>query len=145
MKALRENYLPELFHSMESCMHGWDVNILTIKQSRTPLPGPTHNTQQNLLELRFVTKHIVAALQGWVQLISGNHNKTLRGVRADIQRRKNHDALKSPEAVTWDITPTYTLRILLGQKTGTWISSQPSTIIRTELGLQEWRDVVFLR
>ena len=38
-----------------------------------------------------------------------------------------------------------TRRMRRATKTGAWLTVQPSTVNRTELGAQEWRDAAFLR
>ena len=39
----------------------------------------------------------------------------------------------------------HTRRLRRATKTGAWLIVQPSTVNRTELGSQEWRDTLFLR
>ena len=62
-----------------------------------------------------------------------------------VRRRKQR---RAEEALTVALEGGLVLqerRLQQKTKTGAWLTVQPSTVNRTELGAQEWRDDLFLR
>ena len=85
------------------------------------------------------------ALKGQVEFRTANHLACLREGRTAVRRRRN---IRVEEALTAALKGGPVLharRLQLAEKTGAWLTVQMSTVIRTELGSQEWRDALFLQ
>ena len=69
----------------------------------------------------------------------------LREGRGDTRRCHVQNKKRAMEEAMEESPTLDERRTRWGNKTGTWITMFPSTVNRTELGAQEWRDPPFIR
>ena len=84
-------------------------------------------------------------LQGRVEFQSGYHAPILRDVRAEIQRRKDHEGGESLTALAGGLSQMDACCLYRRQKMGVWLLVASSSLNITDLGAQEWRDSIFLQ
>ena len=109
------------------------------------LPNPTLMAPENFQASCVITGHLVSALRGQVPFQKADHTACLRDGWAAVRRQNVAKAVASLETATARSPAVLTRRMRRATKTGAWLTVQPSTVNRTELEPQEWRDSAFLR
>ena len=92
-----------------------------------------------------ITRHLIAALRGQVEFRTADHLACLRQERTTARRRGQRQAEEALKAALEVGTVQRARRLRRRTKTGAWLTVQPTTVNRTELGEQEWSDALFLR
>ena len=120
------------------------ITRLPVKQAGLALPDPTQTAHQKRTASCVITGHLVAALRSQVELRTADHSACLREGRTDVRTRGQSWA-EEALTVALEEAPVLHARCLQREaKTGAWLTVLPSTVNRTELGAQEWRDSLFL-
>ena len=108
------------------------------------LPDSTQTAPKNWQASCVITGHLVSALRGQVPFRTADHAACLRDGRAAVRRQNAAKAVASLETTIARAPVDVTCRLRRATKTGAWLTVQPSTENRTELGAQEWCDAAFL-
>ena len=82
-----------------------------VKHAGLATPYPNLMAQGNCTASCMVTGDLVAALQGFVELLSGNHSQFLTNRREEIWRKKGQEAKESLSSEVRLISPTESLRL----------------------------------
>ena len=121
------------------------VNRLSVKQAGLALPEPNLKATENWTLSCFITRHLVAALSGHVEFRTADHSAFLQEVWAAVWRRSTQRAEESLAATIAGARVQGVCQLQRATNTRAWLTVQLSTANGTELGDQEWRDVLFLR
>ena len=143
--ALKEIFMPALFHGLREGVPERGVTHLTVKQAELSLPDPSQKASENWTASCVITGHLVTALRGQVELRTADHSDCLWEGQTVVRRRGQ---IRLEEALTAALERSLVLHarhLQQAEKTGAWITVQPSTVNGTDLGAQEWRDALFLR
>ena len=106
---------------------------------------PTLLAPENWQVSCVITGHLVSALRGQVPFRTAYHAACLRNGRAAVRRQNVAKAVASLEMTISRSPAVVTRRLRRAAKTEAWLTVQPSTVNRNELGAQEWRNATFLR
>ena len=109
------------------------------------LPDPTQTAPENWKASCVITGNLVATLRGQVKFRTADHSACHREGRTAMRRRGQSWVEESLTATLEGGPVLHARRIQRAAKTGAWLTLMPSTVNRTELGAQEWRDALFLR
>jgi hypothetical protein len=115
---------------------------LPVKHAGIAIPNPTTSARGNFMASTVVCGHLVAALRERVQFNGAEHKSVIKEGRAAI--KINLTVVHDNEFLLRPLPPEKKRIIERGQRTGAWISVQPSTINGTELSAEEFRDVTHL-
>ena len=143
--ALKETFVLALSEILREGVPERGVTRLPIKQARFALPDPSQKAPENWTASCVITGHLVAALRGQVEFRMVDHSSCLREGRTAVQKRGQWRAEEDLTAALEGGLFLHARRLKRETKTGSWLTAQPSTVIGTELGAQEWRKVFFLR
>ena len=122
-------------------MPGCENTRLQAKQAGLALPDPVQTAPENWTAFCVITGHLVAALRGQVVFRMADHLACLRVGRIAVRQRGEK---QSEEALT-GASVLQARHICRAAKTGAWLMVLPSTVNRTDMGPQEWRNALFLR
>ena len=92
-----------------------------------------------------ITGHLVAALRSQVEFRTADQSTCPREGHTAVRKRNEN---RAEEALTATITGTPVQgirRLRRVTMTGDWLRLQPSTVNGTDMGVQKWRDSLFLR
>ena len=117
---------------------GRAITCLSVKQAGLALPEPTQMAPDNWQASCVITGHLVSALRGQVPFWTADRVACLRDGRAEVRRKSVAKAMASLEATITRALEVVTRQLRRATKTGAWLTVQPSTGNRTELGAQEW-------
>ena len=138
-------FLQALFEGVVDGAPGRAITRLSVKQAGLDLPYPTRTSPDNWQASCVITGHLMSALRGQVPFRTVDHAACLRDGWAAVRRKSVAKAMASLE-VTIAVAPeVVNRRLRRATKTGAWLTVQSSTVNRTDLGNQEWRDAAFLR
>ena len=82
-KALREEFLPDLFFGVEVHMTGWTIMGFLVKYAGIEIPEPNQTAQGNWTTLCMVTSYPIASLYVRVELRSRYHALLLTNNRTE--------------------------------------------------------------
>ena len=136
--------MPALFEGLGEGAPERGVTCLPGKQAGLSLPDPTLTDPENWTLSCFITGHLAAALMGQVDFRTADYSACLREGQMAVRWRSTQlvdEALASTIAGN----PVHGARSLQrARKTGACLTVHPSTVNGNELGVQEWRDSLFL-
>ena len=95
-KALKENFVPELFKGLEDGVLERGVTRLPVKQARLAPPDPTQTAPENWTASCVITGHLCAALRGQVDLRTADHSACLREVQTAVWQRGQQRLEEAP-------------------------------------------------
>ena len=87
----------------------------------------------------------MSELRGQVPFRTADHASCLRDLREAVCQQNVDKAMASLETTIVRAPAVVTRQLRQAMKTGAWLTVQPSTVNRAELGAQEWRDSAFLQ
>ena len=143
--ALKETFVTALFKGLREGVPERGVTRLPIKQARLALSGPSQTAPANWTASYVITGHLVAALRVQVEFRTTDHLACLWEGRTAVRRRGQIRAEEALTAALEGAPVLHVRRLGRSEKTGARLTVQPSTVNRTELGTQEWRNALFLR
>ena len=115
-----------------------------MKQVGLALPDPIQTSPENWTTLCVITGHLVAALRGQVEFWTADHSACLREGRTAMWRQGQIWAEEALMAALEGVSILHAHCMGRAENTGAWLTVLPSTVNRTEMGAQEWRDALFL-
>ena len=116
-----------------------------MKQAKLALLYPTLTAPENWTASCVIIGHLVAVLRGQVEFQTADHLACLQKGRTAVWKRISQQAEEALVATIAETPVQGTCRLRRATKTGAWLTVQPSTVNRRELGAQEWRDDLFLQ
>jgi hypothetical protein len=146
----RSYFLPALLYLglRRSQRHQKTISLSTVKHSELALRNPTTVAESNWKAYTLVCGHLIAALRGRTDFISADHaNIVAQGkARAIRKRSRSQEAYgKSMETILSTIPDGKSRTIRRGTETGAWLSVLPSTVSRTDVSAQGFRDALSMR
>ena len=88
-KALRETFVPALFEGLCDGAPERGVTHLPVKQAGLGLPEPTQTAPENCTASCVITRDLVAALRGQVELRTADHLACLWEGRTEVYEGSN--------------------------------------------------------
>ena len=143
--ALKGTFVPALFQGLQEGVLERGVTRLPVKQAGLAFPNPSQTAPENWTASCVITGHLVAALRGQVKFLTADHSACLRKGRTDLRRRGQIQLEEALTAKLEEAPVLHARRLQRAAKNGAWLTVKPSTVNRTDLGDQEWRDALFLR
>ena len=126
--AMRDIFLPYLFHGATAQINGREIISLPVKKARIALPKPNWTAGEHCTASCVITDHLVTALSGTSEFRSSNP-AFLMGKRGDYIRQKHAEdagtAKGEARAAASKMDTKWLGRI---QQTGVWLSVSPSTV-----------------
>ena len=115
------------------------------KQAGIALPDPTQTVGSKCTASCVITGHIVAVLHETAEFWSGYYALLMEEGRDDI-RWRHIEAEETSQVEAWSAASTEdACRMGKITRTGGWLSVPSSVINGKDLGVQEWKDALFLR
>ena len=136
-EEIAKAFLPALFEGAGDGAPGREITRLPVKQVGMALPYPTQTAPENWQASCVITGHLVSALRGQVPFRTADHAACLQDGRATVRRQNAAKVVASLETSIARSPVEVTCRLRRATKTGAWLTVQPSTVNRTELGAQE--------
>ena len=91
-----------------------------------------------------VTGYLVSSIWCRIDLKTGEHALLLREVHSDIRCRNVQNSQADLEEAMAAAPALEAHKLRRRTKTGAWLNLLPSTVNRTDIGVQEWRNSLFL-
>ena len=142
---LKEIFVPALFKGLWEGVLERGITGLPLKQAGLALPDPYQTAPENWTASCVITGHLVVALRGQVEFRTADRSTCLGEGRTAVRRRGKVQAEEALMAVLEGALVFHARRLRRAAMTGAWLTVLPSTVNGTELGVQEWRDALFLR
>jgi hypothetical protein len=147
-KALATQFLPALFreslatddidpHRLLAC--------LRVKHAGIAIVDPTATSDVFYEASTLVCSHLTAAIRGVEKFKHSTHMAIRKDTIAELRKRKTQRHDKELSSILAPL-PCHTIRHLkTSTETGAWLSVMPSTVNRTELSAQEFRNKLLIR
>ena len=133
-KALHKIFFLALFEGLGDVAPERGVTRLPVKQAGLTLPCSTLTALDNWKSSCVITGHLVAALREQVEFRTADHSACLREGRMAVWRRITKGAEEALAATIAGALVQGTRQLQRETKTGAWLTMQPSTVNRTEIG-----------
>ena len=142
--TLKGKLSPDILQGAETQFPGREVTQLHVKHVGLALPYRNMSVPENWMSSCVVTDHLVAALQGWTDLLPGDHTLIFNNIRENIKLQNILTYYQALAEGREKLLEPNLRRLQRRTKTGAWISVQPYMINGKKLGDQEWRDTLLI-
>ena len=136
-ESMRETFLLSLFQGLVEGAPGRGFTRLPVKQARLALPYPTMTDPEKWTASSVVTGHLVTALRGQEEFRTTDHSDCLQEGWMAMRKRSVLMAEKALAETIAGAPVQGARRLQQETNTGVWLTVQPSTVNRAELGARE--------